>query len=359
MKKYWPLDTALSFDPYAGEPDRDGEQGWEVLPDGRVHFRIIAKDAKEVLINRFYDNNFFLQPTGDGVWEGTFDLGRGFLYFFLKIDGADVLSPYFPIGYGCCRPMNYIDVPVEDMAGWDDLEGIEHGAVTRHYYPSSVTEKTEVCLVYTPPHYQPMKKYPVLYLQHGYGENETGWIYQGHVGRIADRLLAEGKMSEMIIVMGFGMATRNGSFINTNFVDVITTDLIPYIERTYNVLTDKWNRAMAGLSMGSYQTSVVTLSHPDMFGYVGVFSGFLRAPWAKDITEPHMKLMEDRTAFNNSFRLFYRAMGTEDTYWSSFAGDDDFLADKGLTILRETFPGGHDWTVWRRCIRSFLPRLFR
>jgi hypothetical protein len=209
MEKKWPLDVTVSFDPYFGEPDRDGEQGAEVLPDGRVHFRIIAKDAKEVAIDQF-GNMHPLKPTGDGVWEGTFNLGKGFLYFFLKIDGADVLCPYLPIGYGCCRPMNFVDVPVKDMKGWDDLEGVEHGAVTRHYYPSSVTGRHEICLVWTPPKYDPAKAYPVLYLQHGYGENETGWVYQGHVGRIADRLLAEGAMEEMIIVMGNGMVRGSG-----------------------------------------------------------------------------------------------------------------------------------------------------
>ena len=189
MQQKWPLDVTVSFDPYFGEPGRDGIQGAEVLPDGKVHFRVIAKDAKEVVIDRF-GTIFPLSPVEDGAWEGTFDMGTGFLYFFLKVDGADVLCPYMPIGYGCCRPMNFVDVPVADMEGWDDLEGVEHGAVTRRYFYSTVTGKTEICLVWTPPAYDPAKAYPVLYLQHGYGENETGWIYQGHAGRIADRLLA-------------------------------------------------------------------------------------------------------------------------------------------------------------------------
>lgn len=360
MQKQWPLDVTVSFDPYFGEPDRDGEQGAEVLPDGKVRFRIIAKDAKEVVIDRF-GTVFPLSPAGDGAWEGTFDMGTGFLYFFLKVDGADVLCPYLPIGYGCCRPMNFVDVPVPDMAGWDDLDGVDHGAVTRRYFPSSVTGKQEICLVWTPPAWDPAKAYPVLYLQHGYGENETGWVYQGHVGRIADRLLAEGQMEEMIIVMGNGMAVGRDADPKdrTLFPRILTEDLIPYIERHYRVLTDKWHRAMAGLSMGSFHTSVATLSNPELFGYAGLFSGFLRAPWNPDHEEPYMQLLHDPQAFSDTFRVFYRAMGTEDQFWASFESDDKYLADKGLAITRETFPGGHDWTVWRRCIRSFLPRLFR
>ena len=359
MKKQWPLDVTVSFDPYYGEPDRDGEQGAEVLPDGRVRFRIIAPEAREVDIDRF-GSVYKLEKNEDGVWEGTFRMGTGFLYFFLKVDGADVLSPYLPMGYGCCRPMNFVDVPEADMDGWDDLEGIPHGGVTRHYFPSTVTGKHEICLVYTPPAYDPGEKLPVLYLQHGYGENETGWIYQGHAGRIADRLLSGGLMERMLIVMGNGMVQKEGGAGDRIlFPRVLIADLMPFIEDHYNVLTDKWHRAMAGLSMGSYQTSIATLSHPDLFGYAGLFSGFLKSPWPTDTPEPHLAILDAPERFNEAFRVFYRAMGTEDQFWASFEADDRFLEDRRLNIQRETFPGGHDWTVWRRCIRAFLPKLFR
>ncbi|MCQ2458210.1 MAG: enterochelin esterase [Clostridia bacterium] len=356
------MDIAISYDLYAGEPDRDGQQGWECLPDGKVRFRLRAGDAKTVSIDKFGDETHPLTKDEDGYWTGDIDIGRGFQYIFVKVDGADVLNPYLPIGYGACRPMNFIDVPVDDMAGWDDLEDVPHGAVSRMYYPSEVTGKHEICLVWTPWNYTPAKKYPVLYLQHGYGENEIGWVFQGHVGRIADRLLAEGKMEEMIIVMGNGMAgSRRADFRSSRqlFPEIILKDLIPFIESRFSVLTDREHRAMAGLSMGSYQTSMVTMSHPELFAWVGVFSGFMHAPWSPDVHEPHMDILDDKEKFNTAFRVFYRAMGTEDTYWAAFAGDDAMLAPKGLNITRETFPGGHDWTVWRRCIRSFLPRIFR
>lgn len=353
----WPLDVSVSFDPYYGEPDRDGDQGAEIRPDGTVHFRLIAPEAREVVIDQF-GRKFPLERGEAGVWEGNVDFGPGFQYFFLKIDGADVLSPYLPIGYGACRPMNFVDVPAADMQGWDDLQGIPHGAVSRHYYPSGVTGKHEVCLVYTPPAYDGSKKLPALYLQHGYGENETGWVYQGHVGRIADQLLAQGKMKEMLIIMGNGMIKKEGVSERTLYPRVLVEDLIPYIEAHYAVLDDKWHRAMAGLSMGSYQTSLTTLSHPELFGFAGLFSGFLRAPWPSDTPEPHLQLLDSPEAFRAAFRVFYRAMGTGDQFWDRFEKDDQFLAEKGISAERETFPGGHDWTVWRRCIRSFLPRLF-
>ena len=167
-------------------------------------------------------------------------------------------------------------------------------------------------------------------------------------------------MERMIIVMGNGMATKaDGTADRGLFPNIVTADLIPFIESTYNVMTDREHRAMAGLSMGSFHTSITTLTHPELFAWAGLFSGFVRAPWAENAEQPHLKLMEDAEAFNKAFRLFYRAMGTEDQFWESFAKDDEFLAGKGLNLTRETFPGGHDWTVWRRCIRSFLPKLFR
>lgn len=360
MNTQRPLDTAVSFDPYFGEPSRDGDQGYEVLPDGKVFFHIKAPGAHEVAIDQF-GHITPLSRVNDEMWEDAVDLGRGFKYFFLKVDGCDVLNPYLPIGYGCCRPMNFVDIPVpgED---WNRLrDDVPHGSVARHYYPSSITGKTESCLVYLPAGYDASKQYPVLYLQHGYGENETGWVYQGHLARIADNLLHEGKMQEMIIVMGCGMirsGTRDARDLGRMlFPKVLLTDLIPYIESRFPVIRDKWHRAMAGLSMGSYQTSIVTLSNPDLFGYAGVFSGFLRFPHGGD--EPHLALLEDAEQFNRSFRVFYRAMGTEDNFFQAFADDDVMLEGKGLNMERQLFSGGHDWTVWRRCIYNFLPKLFK
>ena len=358
MKKQGPLDTAVSFDPYQGEPGRDGDQGYEIHEDGTVTIRIKAPFAKEVVLDMF-GNIFPLKKVNEEMWEGRVDLGRGFKYFFLKINGNEVLNPYLPIGYGCCRPMNFMDIPVPGEEDWDTLSDIPHGAVTRHYFPSSVTGKLEICLVYTPANYDPAKKYPVLYLQHGYGENETGWVYQGHAARIADKLLYDGEMEEMIIVMANGMPQpleNKGRF--GVFTEIILADLIPYIEGKYNVYTDKWHRAMAGLSMGSYQTSIVTMSNPDLFSYVGVFSGFMSMAFGGH-PEPHLNLLEDSEKFNSSFKVFYRAMGTEDTYFQNFEKDDKMLEGKPLNIIRKTFPGGHDWSVWRRCIHDFLPMAFK
>ncbi len=356
MNRQWPLDTALAFDTIIGEPNRDGVQGFEILSDGRVRLRIIAPDAKSVAIDQFGSVSP-LAKVSDGAWEATLDLGRGFKYIFLKIDGADFLSPYLPIGYGCCRPMNFIDIPVEHQK-FDELRDVPHGGVSRRYFKSKTSGKTESCLIYTPPGYKQSGAYPVLYLQHGYGENETGWVHQGHLARILDNLIHDGKASEMIVVMGNGMAQRNFSSERTLYTRILTEDLIRFVETEYAAKTDKWSRAMAGLSMGSYQTSIVTLSRPDLFGYAGLFSGFLRAPWG-DKDEPHLKTLDDAQKFSESFRVFFRAMGTEDTYWHRFADDDEYIANKNVNMLRKTYPGGHDWTVWRDCAHDFLQLIFK
>ena len=357
MNNNWPLDTAVSFDPYFGEPDRDGDQRYEILEGGKVFLRLKAPGASSVEIDRF-GKRFPLQKADGDMWEGVASLGCGFQYIFLKVDDCDVLSPYLPIGYGCARPMNFIDIPTKDDL-YDAIRDVPHGSVVRRYYPSAASGKTESCLVYQPPCFDSAKEYPVLYLQHGYGENETGWIYQGHAARIADNLLAEGRIKEMLIVMGNGMARKEGIQGPGLFPEILLCDLIPYIESTYRVKPGRENRAMAGLSMGSYQTSLTTLTHPELFAYAGIFSGFLRSLRTEGFMEPHLALFNDKERFESAFRVFYRAMGTEDTFFATFLEDDAFLAGKNLpTIIRRTFPGGHDWTVWRRCLGDFLPMLF-
>ena len=347
---------ALAFDPVLGEPDQ--QQGWQgarFLPEGRVQVRLVAPGAQKVVLDRF-GTEFPLQKGADGAWEGTLDMGVGFLYFFLRIDGADVLSPFFPIGYGCCRPMNFIDVPSpgEDFY---EIADVPHGLVSRRIYPSSVTGKTESCLVYTPPMWDQRREYPVLYLQHGYGENETGWVQQGKVNWILDRLIAQGKAKEMLVVMGNGMAQVEGKADTLAFPKIIVRDLIPFIEKEYRVKTDKWNRAMAGLSMGSMHTSVTTLTHPELFGYAGLFSGFLRVPW-DNFDNAHLAALDDAEAFRRNYRVFFRAMGKADQFWNAFDEDDRLMAQKHCEHTRVVYEGEHEWQVWRRCARDFLPLIF-
>ncbi len=329
------------------------DQGAVLHPDGKVTFRIEAKEARSVSVSPF-GQECSLSKSEDGVWTGTFDIGKGFKYLTVKIDGADVLSPFLPIGFGCCRPMNFVDIPCDDFYL---LKDVPHGTVAKLFYPSSITGNTECCLVYLPPDWTIHEECPVLYLQHGWGENETGWVQQGKINHILDNLIASAKAERMLVVMCNGMVQLDGKADTTVFPKVLVEDVIPFIESRFHVKQDKWHRAVAGLSMGSMHTSVASLTHPELFGYAGLFSGFLRSPFTKE--NPHLKALEDPAAFHGNYRLFFRGMGDEDQFLPAFLEDDEILKEKGIHTDRRMYQGGHDWQVWRQSAFDFLQLVFR
>jgi enterochelin esterase-like enzyme len=138
---------------------------------------------------------------------------------------------------------------------------------------------------------------------------------------------------------------------------MLAADVIPFIERTYRVKTDKWHRAMAGLSMGSMHTSMATMTHPELFGYIGLFSGFMRFIWKDE--QPHLAALDDADRFAQDYRVFFRAMGEDDQFFKWFAEDDAILEEKGVNVTRRLYPGGHGWQVWRHCLQDFLPLIFK
>lgn len=329
------------------------EQGAFIHPDGKVTFRIDAKEARSVSVSPF-GQECALSKNEDGIWTGTFDIGKGFKYLQVRIDGADVLSPFIPIGFGCCRPMNFVDIPCDDFYL---IKDVPHGMAAKLFYPCSTTGKLECCLVYLPPEWTEREEYPVLYLQHGWGENETGWVQQGKVNYILDNLIASGKAERMLVVMCNGMVQVEGKADTTVFPKVLVEDVIPFIESKFHVKKDKWHRAVAGLSMGSMHTSVASLTHPELFGYAGLFSGFLRSPFTKE--NPHLKALDDPAAFHSNYRVFFRGMGDEDQFLQTFLEDDEILKEKGIQTDRRIYHGGHDWQVWRQSAHDFLQLIFR
>lgn len=342
-------ETAVCYNPPLENP------AYTIGEDGRVTFRIEAPDAHTVVV-KACDETLPLCKQEDGFWTGTYDIGIDFQYMFLEIDGASVISPYIPIGYGCSRPMNYIDVPSKET--FYLMKDVPHGAVMQLYLPSKVTGRTEIVHCYLPPRFELQKKYPILYLQHGYGENETGWLHQGKVNFIADNLLADGQMEPMIIVMCNGMLQKDGEYHVELFPQFLLEDVMPFVESRLPVIGDREHRAMAGLSMGSMHTSVTTLTHPELFAWIGLFSGFLRDVMHPDNTA-HLKTLDDKEAFLKGNRLFFRAMGTEDVFLDRFLEDDEILKQKGIPTDRRLYSGKHVWPVWRVCVRDFLPLLFR
>lgn len=343
-------------------------KGIQHLGDGSIMASFYAPEAGVVSLV-FAGQELPMVKGDDGVWETTFVPEKpGLQAVIFKVDGVTVLNPMAPIGFGWSRPMNYVDVPEKDCDFYL-LKDVPHGVVVQDFYYATVTGNYESCMLYLPPEYMGVsdQKYPVLYLQHGHGENEKCWAYQGKVNFIMDNLLAEGKAVPCIIVMNNGMVHTkdiegNPIMDSSLLEDLLVKDCIPFIERKYRVYTDKNNRAMAGLSMGSMQTSITTMHHPELFHYVGIFSGFLRR--ISDGNGDHLVFLDDKDRFQSAFKVFMRAIGTEDFFGDIFAKENELMEEKGLAPEQcpnhkiYYYPGGHEWQVWRKCIYDFLQLVF-
>lgn len=328
-----------------------------ILPDGKIRFQLYYPSANQVKI-RDYEKTYQLVKKGD-FWCGEFDLGEGFLALFLTIDGSEVISEFLPVGYGGNRIMNFIDVPEADFS-YAPSE-YPHGSVVCEYMNSAVTGQLERMFVYLPAEYTkcPGKRYPVLYLQHGHGENETCWVSQGHMNFIYDRLIYEKKASPTIVVMANGMLYEENEahrlLVFRKFSDLLQKELIPYIDGKYRTYADKEHRAMAGLSMGSLQTSITTFQNSELFSYVGVFSGFVQDLLSGD--QSHLAA-ENLEKFRKNIRVFFRGIGEKDIFYKFFESDDHFLKEYSLSCVRKLYKGGHEWKVWRRCLYDFAQMIF-
>lgn len=371
MKIEYLTSQALSFGPVI--PPKEEPETLTYDEEGMPWIHIRADGADRVAL-RIYEEEYPFVKGTDGIWHLLYPRRDGIVYAQLLIDGMEVLTPYLPICYGYSRPYNC--VILEEKDDFYALKDVPHGAVRREYYPSSVTGEWESCIVYTPPGYDenPEKSYPVLYLQHGHGENETGWSTSGKVNFILDNLVAEGKARPFVVVMNNGMVQikgGNGKRVvdHTLFPELLIRDVIPWAEGRFRIGRDKRERAMAGLSMGSIHTAVTTFTYPEYFGYVGIFSGFLhdfiqgheqmdmipRGPSQNQ----HLKILDNAEKFGNDFRVFFRCMGREDPFIDHFTEDDCLLKEKGISCTRKIYEGAHDWNVWRRCIRDFAQMIFK
>lgn len=363
-----PVDQAVSFArPYlfgmTSLHETPPPQGIFYRADKRPYLRLWMKNACNVELS-IGQEKLMLLEVGRNVWELTLDLAPGFYYVTLSVDGVEVLSPFIPIGYGFSRPCNYLEIgPAQEFYS---LKNVPHGSIRHEYFWSEVTGKTETCLVYVPEGYdRDAQTYPVLYLQHGFGENETGWVWQGRIGYIMDNLLAQKRAEPMLIVMADGMVrgrTQQGERLEQErFVPLLLEDIIPFIERKYRVCPDREHRAVAGLSMGSMQASMAAFSHPELFGWIGLFSGFMRNfIGTEDVDARHLSgVLADPEGFSSKNRLFFRAMGKQDAFFSFFMEEDQLCEDYQIKQVRRVYEGGHDWNVWRICAYEFLQLLFQ
>jgi enterochelin esterase family protein len=360
-------------------------------------FRAIAPDARKVTVR--IGRGFDMTKGPDGIWTvTTTPLVPGFHYYSLQIDGATVADPSTMTFFGSGWQNSGIEIPEPDQAAdYYRAKDVPHGHVSEQSYYSKVTARWRRAFVYTPPDYGSNAKahYPVLYLLHGWGEDETGWYTQGHVDFIMDNLIAAGKARPMIVVMdnlnavkpaedgsifagrGLVPAPRSeppasgpnrapsapggglASFTGATFTDMILVDLIPTIERTYRVLPGRENRAMAGLSMGGMQTFLTTLSNLDKFTYIGGFSGSCGGRGGTfDPKTSCNGAFADPAAFNKKVKVLFLGIGSEEGPGTKNFSDS--LAKAGIHNVYFESPGtAHEWLTWRRCLKDFAPRLFR
>ena len=348
----------------------------KVHADLSVTFRVKAPDARKVQVDlgKLWD----MQRDTEGVWSVTIPPQvPGFHYYYLTIDGVRVSDPASRSFYGVGRYSSGIEIP-EAGGDYYEAQDVPHGEVRIRWYHSTVTGEWRRCLVYTPPDYDtsPKVRYPVLYLQHGMGEDETGWIFQGRANLILDNLIAAGKAKPMIIVMDNGYARRPSTLGTAapglagiraaigGFEDLMLNDVIPMIDRTYRTIADREHRAMAGLSMGGNQTCQVTLRHLDKFAWIGAFSGTGNGLSTAPIDPKAFigGVFADGPAFNKKVRLLWIGMGTQepDPFPGAIGAFRKMLDDAGVEYVYFESPGtAHEWLTWRRDLNDFAPRLFR
>jgi len=347
----------------------------EVLSDHRVTFRIYAPKATEVILRGEWMPMQGMVISGEklvkddqGVWSITVGPLTPDVYrYSFSVDGVKVVDPKNPgVTEGITNPDSIFEVPGKETE-FEDLEPVPHGDLRIVWYPSSSLGTIRRMHIYTPPGYEGSgRRYPVLYLLHGGGDNDTGWYTIGRANFILDNLLAQGKAKPMVVVMPFGHTvginmndiaasiTRN----TAGFTDDLLKDIIPYVEKNFRVETGKDGRALAGLSMGGMETLSVGLSNLDKFSYLGVFSAGI-FPWDQDFEKRYQQVLESPET-NTRLKLFWIACGAQDSL--AYPGTKklvDLLSQHGIKYELRESDGGHTFMNWRHYLAEFAPKLFR
>ena len=336
----------------------------------RALFRLYAPEAYDVKAD-ICGKKYPMTKDNNGMWTVTTDpLVVGFHYYFFIVDGVQVTDPASDCFYGCGRRASGIEVPEspEEAAYYTFNKSIAHGQVRECQYYSEVEGQVRRCFVYTPVEYEtsPKSKYPVLYLQHGMGEDERGWHEQGHMANILDGQIASGKCKPMIVVMDYGdcgyiHGTKKGETrdeFGASFGNILLRDIIPFVEKTFRVKTDRDHRAMAGLSWGGHQTFQITLTHLDQFAHIGAFSGAILMAPGQNITDVYGGVFSDADKFNKQVHTLFLGQGTEEGMGCDRMSQS--LKEAGINHVYYASPGTHhEWLTWRRCLNEFLPLLFK
>lgn len=365
-----------------------GAQYPRVDDAGRVQVRIKAAEATKVRLNFWSGPKIDMEKQPDGYWSITTEpLVPGLHYYTVIIDGADVSDPGSHAYFGGTRHASAVEVP-EPGSTYYSIQDVPHGQVREVWYHSKVTASWRHALVYLPPGYDAdtRTRYPVLYLQHGGGEDETGWVRQGNANFILDNLIAAREAKPMIVVMAYGYALRAGQSLDdltgkpfgspemrqamqdmaSTFEDDVTQALIPFIDKTFRTRADRDNRAMAGLSMGGMQTFHITLRHLDLFSHIGGFSGAggLLAPGNGkfDPKTDYNGAFADPAAFAKKVHVLWLGVGSAESerFLAGIRGLHEGLNAANIRHVYVESPGtDHEWQTWRRALKDFAPRLFQ
>ena len=335
------------------EMNQPGQEYPMVNSQGYARFRISAPQARSVIVSLGLGGTggTVLKKGADGVWEGTTDgpMDEGFHYYHMTIDGATVNDPGACNYYGSTRWESGIEIPAHDKDFYA-LKNVPHGNVQQILFNSPSTGTERRAFVYTPAGYEKGKqKYPVLYLQHGWGEDETAWSNQGHANLIMDNLIAEGKCVPFIIVMTYGMTNDTGfgglrNFDYKKFETVLVDELVPYVDSHFRTLANKKNRAMAGLSMGGMETHSITLDRPEVFNYYGLLSGGTYNPEELGSTKP---------------ALIFMSCGSKENP-DGVKSAAEKLNGAGFNAVSYVSEGtAHEFLTWRRSLKELAHVLFK
>jgi enterochelin esterase-like enzyme len=353
-------------DAFIAETTVPGNEFPKIDKERRAYFRVVAPTANSVQVD-ICGKKYDMRRDQKGVWCAVTDpLVVGFHYYFINIGGVNVIDPATETFFGCNREAGGIEIPEGDEGNYyRPQQGVAHGQVRSLYYYANATQEWRHAMVYTPAEYEKGKKrYPVLYLQHGMGEDETGWSKQGHMQHIMDNLIASGEAKPMIVVMESGDVkapfrggdNRQGfSEYGASFYKVMTQDLISTIDSQFRTLTDRDHRAMAGLSWGGHQTFDLVLNNMDKFAWMGAFSG---AIFGLDVKTAYNGIFSRPDEFNKKIHYLYLSCGSEENFGTEALVKN--LREAGIKADFYVSPGTHhEWLTWRRCFRQFVPHLFK
>jgi len=348
-----------------------------ILPDNRVVFRVAAPDASRVRVD--LGRTYEMRKGDAGLWTATTARqDPGFHYYSLVLDGVRVSDPASESYFGTGRMSSAIEIP-EPGVDFYAVEDVPHGEIRSRRYFSKVTGSWRRLMVYTPPGYdeEPGRRYPALYIQHGGGEDETGWAIQGRTDLILDNLIAADRAEPMLVVMA------NGNYRGPDrtsrgytdpamkaFADELLNAVVPFVEAHYRVIPEARGRALAGLSMGGGQTFFVGLWNKGRFGSLGIFStglfgGIGRPPSAGapqgpfDAEERIPGLLSDAQSFNDALQVLYISVGEQDPRFEATKKVVSDFRSHGLDVEFASFPGGHEWQVWRKSLHDFAQRIFK